>query len=206
MQSDVDLDGLHRYANAVIGVPKKRATLADFLAIPEADRFHEILDGELVQKAQPTPRHASAQAKFGELLGPFNRRIGGPPDRPGGWWILSEVDVLFDEAPLRPDVSGWRRERMLELPNDAIVPLVPDWICEILSSHRSRDTVKKQRIYHRHRVSHYWLLDPQSETLTVLRWQETGYLEALVAERGETVRAEPFDAIEIRIGAFFGDD
>jgi len=42
--------------------------------------------------------------------------------------------------------------------------------------------------------------------LTVLRWHEAGYLEALVAERGETVRAEPFDAIDLPVGMFFGED
>ena len=33
-----------------------------------------------------------------------------------------------------------------------------------------------------------------------------GYVEVLIAERGETVRAEPFDAIELRVGVLFGDD
>lgn len=190
----------------MVGAPKKPATLADYLAIPEEERFHEILDGELVQKAQPTPRHAGAQARLCAALGPFNRRSGGPPERPGGWWILTEADVLFDGSPLRPDLSGWRRERLSELPDEPFMRLAPDWICEILSSHRARDTVKKQRIYHRHRVSHYWLVDPQSCTLTVLRWQEDGYLEALVADQGEVVRAEPFEGIELAVRQLFGDD
>src|SRR5262245_52144589 len=33
------------------------ATVEDLLAIPEEERFHEIIDGELVQKAMPTPKH-----------------------------------------------------------------------------------------------------------------------------------------------------
>ncbi|WP_437302318.1 hypothetical protein [Sorangium sp. So ce388] len=32
------------------------------------------------------------------------------------------------------------------------------------------------------------------------------YLTALLAERGERVRAEPFDAIELSVGVLFGDD
>jgi hypothetical protein len=28
----------------------------------------------------------------------------------------------------------------------------------------------------------------------------------LAAQRGERVRAEPFDAVELQVGAFFGDD
>jgi len=135
----------------VVGAPQKQATLADFLAIPEEDRFHEIIDGELVQKAQPTPRHGGAQVKLAAALDPC------------------EVDVLFSGAPLRPDLSGWRRERMPELPATAFAQVTPDWVCEVLSSHRARDTVRKQRIYRRHGVGHYWLLDSENETLTVLR-------------------------------------
>jgi hypothetical protein len=37
----------------------------------------------------------------------------------------------------------------------------------------------------------------------VCRWHRDGYVEVLIGER---VRAEPFDAIELKIGALFGDD
>lgn len=33
----------------------------DLLAIPEEERFHEIIDGELVRKAMPSAKHGSAQ-------------------------------------------------------------------------------------------------------------------------------------------------
>ena len=39
-----------------------------------------------------------------------------------------------------------------------------------------------------------------------MRWSADGYVTRLRAERGETVRAEPFDAIEIAVGTLFGDD
>ncbi len=50
------------------------------------------------------------------------------------------------------------------------------------------------------------ILDPEQGTLAVHRWHADGYLEVLVAERGQTVRAEPFDAIEIAVGGLFGDE
>jgi hypothetical protein len=55
-------------------------------------------------------------------------------------------------------------------------------------------------------VGHYWIVDPVEETLAVYRFTEGGYLVALKAERGERVRAEPFDAIELPVGIFFGDE
>jgi len=88
------------------------------------------------------------------------------------------------------------------------VPIVvkPDWVCEILSKNRNRDLVKKKRIYHAHQVDHYWIVDPVNETLSVQRWHADGYVEVLIAERGERVRAEPFGAIELQVGVLFGDD
>jgi hypothetical protein len=42
--------------------------------------------------------------------------------------------------------------------------------------------------------------------MLVYRWQEAGYLEVVTAQRGDVVRAEPFEAVEISVGVFFGDD
>jgi Uma2 family endonuclease len=68
------------------------------------------------------------------------------------------------------------------------------------------DTVKKLRLYHQVAVPYYWLIEPRDATLTVMRWSADGYVTLLRAERGETVRAEPFDAIELAVGTLFGDD
>ena len=46
---------------------ERRAGLSDYLAIPEADRFHELLDGQIVQKALPSFRHGWAQRKLGGM-------------------------------------------------------------------------------------------------------------------------------------------
>lgn len=35
-----------------------------------------------------------------------------------------------------PDIAGWRRERMPQLPHDQRLQVAPDWICEVLSPQR----------------------------------------------------------------------
>lgn len=185
--------------------PLHKATVAELLALPDEGRRYEILDGELVEK-ETSAEHGVAQSRVGRVLGPFDRRPGGR--LPGGWWFATEalIDLGVDQH-VRPDVAGWRRERMPERPTGSVISLAPDWICEIVSpSNASNDTVKKKRAYHRHQVPHYWLLDPVRETLTVLRWSADGYVEVQSAMRGERVRAEPFDAIELQVGVFSGDD
>jgi Uma2 family endonuclease len=180
------------------------ATVADLLAIPEERRRHEIVDGVLFEKEAASGPHGRAQVRLSRRLGPYDRRPGGR--WPGGWWFATEVEVMFETTQVfRPDISGWRRERLPELPMEVPITVRPDWICEVLSQNKRNDLIKKKRVYHRHEVGH-WIVDPVEETLAVHRWHPDGYVEVLIADRTETVRAEPFDLIELRIGVLFGDD
>lgn len=177
-----------------------RATIDDLLAIPEAERFHEIIDGELVRKAMPSLRHGTAQAELSAgLAGAYGLRARGRG--PGGWVFATEVEILFEEAQIfRPDVSGWRRERLAGLPAASPVATRPDWVCEILSpSNPENDLLKKLRVYQRCGVPHYWIIDPVAEVLVVYRWTSEGYLLVLTSEGSERVRAEPFDAVELSV-------
>jgi Uma2 family endonuclease len=182
-------------------------TVDQFLALDdEQRRSFELVDGELTERGAATGPHGRTQSRISSVLGVFDRLPGGP-DRPGGWLFATEVDLFFDEAnTLRPDVAGWRRSRLLEFPDEFPLRTIPDWTCEILSTNRRHDLVRKKRVHHRHHVPHYWVLDPVEGTLLVQRWTEAGYADVLSAERGERVHAEPFEALEIAVGAFFGDD
>jgi len=175
--------------------------------MPEEDRY-EIVDGELVPKEAARGPQGRAQGEAFHLLTPFRRSSGGPPDRPGGWWFATEVLIQLEPRQIfRPNLSGWRRNHMPEMPTGSPITLVPDWTGAILSpTNAGTDTVTKMRLYHRAHVSHYWLIDPERETLTVHRWTPDGYLLVLGARRGERVRAEPFEAVELQVGVLFGDD
>lgn len=185
---------------------RRPATLEDFWAIGEQERFHELIGGELIEKAAPSGEHGDAQAGIvGAVRTPFQRQPGR--GGPGGWWIATEVEVLLDTEVVRPDVVGWRRDRCPERPTGIPVRVRPDWVCEVISPSRpTDDTIKKLRLYHRFAIPYYWLVDPRDATLAVMRWSDAGYITVMSAERGEVVRAEPFEAIEIVVGTLFGDD
>jgi Uma2 family endonuclease len=181
------------------------ATVADLLAIPEEVRHHEIVDGALVEKEAASGRHGRAQVRLSRRLGPYDRRPGGRG--PGGWWFATEVEIQLAETEVfRPDVAGWRLERLASPPD--VVPIIvrPDWVCEILSTNKRNDLIKKKRSYHHHQVGHYWIVDPHEQTLAVYRRHSDGFVEVLIADRDERVRAEPFDAVEFRVAALFDDD
>jgi Uma2 family endonuclease len=191
----------------VSSTARNEATLDEFLAIPEERRFHELLVAEIVEKATPSGEHGDAQAGVvGAIRPPYQRKSG--QGGPGGWWISTEVEVLLTSGDVaRPDVLGWRRDRVPERPTGSPVRVRPEWVCEVVSpSNANVDTVKKLRIYHGAQIPHYWIVDPRDATLTVMRWTDAGYTTVLRAERGESVRPEPFEEIELSVGTLFGDD
>jgi Uma2 family endonuclease len=184
------------------------ATAADLLSM-RGDPFAEVVAGTVVEKASPSAEHGDAQLGLGGFLRRlFHRPAGGGGGGPGGWWILSEVEVELETHEVyRPDLVGWRRERVTARPTGRPVRARPDWVCEILSPTNARDDlVTKLRVYQRCAVPHYWIIDPQNQTLVIYKWQPDGYVLAVSAGRGDSVRAEPFEAAELRVGLLFGDD
>ena len=183
------------------------ATYADLAALGDDTRA-EIIHGAIIEKAAPSFEHGVAQSSLSGLIGPrFGRRSGGNGG-PGGRWIASEVEVEYGANEVfRHDLAGWLRARAPEMPRGSPTRLRPDWVCEILSpSNAKRDLVDKLRVLQASGVPHYWILDPVERVLLVHRLESTGYVVALAAAPGESVRAEPFDAIAISVGALFGDD
>lgn len=179
---------------------KRRATYADLLALP-ANQVGELLFGALHALPRPRARHARVSSSLGgELHAPFGRGTGGP----GGWILLDEPELHLGEDVLVPDLAGWRREHMPELPDVAAFELAPDWVCEVLSpSTRALDQTDKLSIYRRERVPHVWFLDPEAETLAVHRFSADGYV-VVGAWRGEAVvRAEPFEALALPLSVLW---
>lgn len=189
------------YAPLVSSPARQLATYEDLLALPEETRA-ELIGGTIVVAPSPSPIHQSAVAElYAELRAPFQRARGGP----GGWWLIPDVDVAFGAHDvLRPDISGWRRERVPEFPTARPVRHRPDWICEGLSpATAARDQSEKRSIYQRAGVPWFWQLDPTNRTLSVLRLTAEGYVVERVVGEVETARLPPFDAMELDIQALF---
>jgi Uma2 family endonuclease len=179
---------------------KRPATYEDLLAAP-AHLVAEIINGELVTSPRPASTHARASSSIGgELYGPFDRGRGGP----GGWIILDEPELHVLGHVLVPDLAGWRRKRMHEMPDASAFELAPDWTCEVLSPSTAKvDRVDKVPIYAQASVSHVWLVDPVLQTLEALRLESGGYRLVGTWHGSAKVRVEPFDAIELELAALW---
>ena len=131
---------------------------------------------------------------------PFDRGRGGP----GGWIILYEPELHLHADVVVPDLAGWRRERMPEMPVGPAFELAPDWACEVLSpSTASVDRIVKMAIYAREGVPHVWLVHPIDRTVEAYRLEAGRWM--VVGTWGDDAKAriEPFDAVDLELAALW---
>jgi len=180
---------------------RKIPTLADLEALPSNVKG-EIIEGVLYTMTRPRAGHQDTSLASGsDLKGPFDRGKGGP----GGWWILTEPGIELPNTPeISPDLAGWRKERMPELPEDAPIRVVPDWVCEILSpTTRRHDLLIKKPYYARVGVRHHWLIDHDARTVTAYRLVSERWVELGVWGDESDARIEPFDAMPLDVGGWW---
>jgi Uma2 family endonuclease len=179
---------------------RRQAGYDDVLRAPE-HLVAEVLNGELYTSPRPAGPHAEAASVLGMDLGSaFHRGRGGP----GGWIILDEPELHFGRDILVPDLAGWLRARLPNVPAAPFIELAPDWACEVISPGSARiDRERKLPIYARERVSHVWLVDPLERMVEVYRLDGESY--RLVVTRGgnDRVRLEPFAEFELELVALW---
>jgi Uma2 family endonuclease len=125
-----------------------------------------LIDGELHAMSRPRARHAVVLKQIVRCLAPFDGIASG--ELPGGWLLLPEVDVRIRRDIVAPDLAGWRRERMPEVPEETPIQLAPDWVCEVLSPGTEVfDRGVKATWYAAVGVSWLWFADPEARTLEV---------------------------------------
>ena len=121
--------------------------------------------------------------------------------------------VLF--APLRMRLrSGKFREPDLLLLLDKADPrnqerywTSADLVVEIVSEDQpARDLVVKRREYAQAGIPEYWIVNPQTETITVLRLRDGAYEEAGVYRRGESARSVLLAGFSVGVAEAFDAD
>lgn len=179
------------------------ATMKDLEALPPNVKG-EIIHGVLYTQPRPRSFHQDAIGLVeDELRGPYQRGRRGP----GGWWILPEPGIELPGSPeVSPDVAGWRKVRLPELPRDSSIRVVPDWVCEVLSpSTRNYDLRVKKPYYASIGVNYLWYVDPEARVLSVSRLHEGKWLEIGVYGEDSVARIDPFDLVEINLAEWWGD-
>jgi Uma2 family endonuclease len=182
--------------------PSQRApTLADLDALPPGV-VGEIIEGVLYTMTKPRMRHQRTTTRIGAGVGdPFDVGRGGP----GGWWIVAEPGIELPNTPeISPDVAGWRRERMPEMPGSEPIRTVPDWVCEILSpATRRHDLLRKLPYYAKIGVPYLWLVDLEARVLTAHKLESAAWRIIGTYSDETEARIEPFDAVALHIAEWW---
>ena len=185
--------------------PRSKAPFDELYAryreLPEGTKA-EIVAGDIRVLPRPRPRHVRASTRLGTRLGrAFDWDAGD--GEPGGWVILMEPELRLGDEVRAPDLAAWRVERYEEYEDNPIT-LVPDWICEVLSPTTARsDRAEKMPLYAEHGVEYLWIVDPGMKTLEVYRRERALWVVASTHGEDDQVRAVPFDAIELDLGALW---
>jgi Uma2 family endonuclease len=159
-----------------------RWTYADYLQLPDDGTRCEILEGARVMTPAPFTPHQRVALNLVSLLVDFLRQ------RKLGILFFAPCDVILaDDTVVQPDVLFVAAERASIIQKRGVFG-PPDLVVEILSeSDPKRDTVRKRRIYGRHGVREYWILDPGRNRV-----------EVFVLEGRELVRKAALEAGELR--------
>jgi Uma2 family endonuclease len=170
---------------------------ADYLRLAETE-FVELVDGCLEFLPMADPFHQLIVKYLSDILSAFvaQRRLG---------------IVLFAPCPIRlwpqhmrePDVFFLKPER---LPDRRRPPTGADLVMEIVSpgaGNRQRDHIDKRQAYAKAGVSEYWIVDPETETVTVLPLEGAAYRVHGEFKSGETASSVFLPGFAVDVSAVF---
>ncbi|MCS6825321.1 MAG: Uma2 family endonuclease [Caldilinea sp.] len=158
----------------------------------DTNRLVEFSDGHIEVLPMPSDRHQSIVLFLSALFAAFARRIGGKvlfaPMRLRLWpGKIREPDLLFLINAHDP-----RRQEAYWSGADLVVEVVsPD--------DRERDLVVKRQEYAQAGIPEYWIVDPQEETIAVLKLESGGYVEHGVFSRGEIAVSAHYPDLQVSV-------
>ncbi len=163
----------------------QKITVEEFLEMDFDDpnaHLYELIDGEIVKKSAPAPRHQEVSLAIVEALSSHVRQ------QKLGKIYIPPIDVFLDGfSSVQPDILFIPTD-LLHIVTDDGIEGVPTLMVEIISpTSIYRDRVTKKKLYEQHGVQEYWLVDPQELLIEVCALQDGRY-ELLSA-------ATPFEGV-----------
>jgi Uma2 family endonuclease len=184
--------------------PARRTwTYGNLAALPEDQLRHELIDGEHFVSPSPNTEHQTISLNLVRVLLPYldRHRLGEVRYAPFDV-KLSLFTVLV------PDLVYFTSERFARVVNEKHATAAPDLVIEILSpGTRRRDKGRKRAIYDREGVREYWIVDPESRSVTVLRrpQSEAGLTDVttLTLDAGATLDSPLFPGLRLPLRDVF---
>lgn len=164
----------------------------DFLALGET-KHYEYYDG-LVLVNPPTRRHVLVQSRLTRLL--QDSKPTGYEALPDWGWAAARQKVF------EPDIMVFRSDA----PGPDLLRAAPLIVVEVTSpSTRAEDFGRKREIYAQGGAEWYWLVDPDADTILILRNQAGRFVQVQTyAAPGIHRVTRPFP-VQLDLFAIFAD-
>ena len=177
--------------------PKAKLTFQDYLKTPDDERY-ELLDGELIMAPSPNEAHQIIAGKLGSRLLLFVEQ------HDLGQVFIAPYDVkLSDTDVVQPDILFVSSQRAGIRTSDNIQG-APDLVVEIQSpSTARRDWNDKLRLYARHGVNEYWIIDPEAHTVAVMLLEEGEFRPAGIYGEGGGLSSASIEGFNIEVDEIF---
>jgi excisionase family DNA binding protein len=175
-------------------------TYEDYLKIPEEPGYRlEILEGSLVKEPSPSVHHQRVTSALYRQLANFFDAFD-----PEGELFFAPLDVtLTTSNVLQPDivfVSGTRKGIMRQERIDGACDLV----VEIMSpTNRRKDRLQKMEIYRKAGIPHYWLVDPEENTLEAFLLRDGSYTLVVAGGPGDKFTHPEFPGLDLDLDRIF---
>jgi Uma2 family endonuclease len=163
----------------------------------------ELIDGAVVLSPPARYPHSDVTTNLVLAIGAHvaERRLGRVYESSAGYELPSG-------DTLEPDVSFVSNLRLAMGPvprPGGLLRFVPDLVVEVLSpSTERRDRTEKRRLYGRNGVDEYWLVDPATRVVTVLRLGLAGYDDVQEFASG-AIRSRVLPSLELEVETVFAN-
>ena len=176
-----------------------KLTLAEYLAL-DIEGLWELADGELYEMPPPSVDH---QELVGFLYWMMRAYLNETTPRLGRVWQGVGV-ALSDTMMLIPDLVFVRSQRR-DVVRPNYIDGVPDLVVEALSTNRLHDLTLKRGWYAAAGIPEYWILDPVSDTLTVLELSGNEYSERAVLGHNDTLTTPMLPGFKLALERLFAN-
>lgn len=179
---------------------KTKLTYEDFALFPEDGKRHELIDGEHFVTPSPATRHQRISRNLMHFLDTHLRRTNA------GEVLAAPMDVVLSNVDIvEPDILVILAARASIITAKNIQG-APDLVVEIISeSTRKTDILIKRRLYERHGVPEYWIVDPELEAVDVYRLADGKFIRSaeLSLEAGHSIETPLLPGFQLRLSEIF---
>lgn len=173
-------------------------TADDLALLPDDGNRYEIIGGKLIVSPSPTFRHQQVSMKLGNALDTFLSRENV------GVAVAAPMDVrLSNHDVVQPDLLVVLHGKMARIESRGVIG-APDLVVEILSpSSIETDFLRKAKLYEQSGVREYWIVNPESEMVSVQLLEDDRFALAGEFGRGDTLRSTVLEGFELEIASIF---